>query len=95
MALSMNCQNKKFYVYQPIGNYEIISPTKKQVPDVEITNEKWICDKVDMVCIGEILCIGDKGEKGISYKYGQNNEYSAELYEWNWKWIKKYVNKDV
>lgn len=90
MALSMKCENMKFYVYCPIGNYKIISPTKKQVPDVEITNEKWICEKVNLICIGEILCIGDKGEDGIPYTYGKNNEHSAELYEWNWKWIKKY-----
>ena len=90
MALSMNCTDKKFYVYSPIGNYKIISPTKRQVPDVEITNEKWICEKVKLICIGEILCTGDKGEDGIPYKYGQNNEYYGELYEWNWKWIKKY-----
>lgn len=71
-----------------LGKYNVISPTKKQVPDVEITDEKWICEKVKLICIGKILCIGDKGEDGISYTYG--HEYKAELYEWNWEWIEKY-----
>ena len=90
MALSNKCTGQKYYVYQPIGKYNVISPTKKQVPDVEITDEKWICEKVKLSCIGKILCIGDKGEDGISYTYGHNNEYKAELYEWNWEWIEKY-----
>lgn len=93
MALSIKCANQKYYVYQPVGEYEVITPTKKQVPDVEITDEKWICEKVEIECIGEILCTGDKGEDGILYTYGPKNEYKAELYEWNWKWVKKY-NKE-
>ena len=28
-ALSMNCENKEFYVYQPVGKYKIYKPTKK------------------------------------------------------------------
>ena len=90
MALSNKCTGQKYYVYQPIGKYSVISPTKKQVPDVEITDETWICEKVKLSCIGKILCIGDKGEDGIPYTYGHNNEYKAELYEWNWEWIEKY-----
>lgn len=90
MALTMKCAGQKYYVYQPAGEYEVITPTKKQVPDVDITDEKWICEKVEVECIGEILCISDKGEDGIPYTYGHKNEYKAELYEWNWKWVKKY-----
>ena len=93
MGLSIKCADQKYYVYQPVGEYEVITPTKKQVPDVEITDEKWICEKVEIECIGEILCTGDKGEDGIPYTYGPKNEYKAELYEWNWKWVKKYENK--
>lgn len=95
MGLSSRCVDKKYYVYQPDGDYKVISPTKKQVPDVEITDEKWICEKVQVKCIGQILCIGDKGEDGIPYTYGYNNEYTAELYEWNWKWIKKYKQEVI
>jgi len=92
MGLSSRCAGQKYYVYQPVGEYEVITPTKKQVPDVEIIDEKWICEKVEIECIGEILCTGDKGEDGIPYTYGHKNEYKAELYEWNWKWLKKYNN---
>lgn len=93
MGLSMKCAEQKYYVYQPVGEYAVITPTKKQVPDVDITDEKWICEKVEVECIGEILCIGDKGEDGIPYTYGPKNEYKAELYEWNWKWVRK-CNKE-
>lgn len=95
MGLSMKVSGQKYYVYQPDGKYKVISPTKKQVPDVEITDEKWICEEVNLKCIGEIFVIGDKGEDGIRYTYGPNNEYSAELYEWNWKWVKKYIAENV
>lgn len=87
MALSMKCSNHEYYVYTPTEYGKIISPTVKQVPDVKITNEKWILEPVDIQCIGKILCIGDAGEDGIPYKYGNN---TAELYKWNWKWVEKY-----
>ena len=88
-ALSMNCTGKEFYVYQPnkSENYKVIKPTIEQVPDINITGERWICEPVDLVCIGKIKCTGDDGKEGIQYKYGNN---TAELYGWNSEWIAKY-----
>lgn len=93
MALSQKCTNHEYYVYtpNPNKNYKIISPTIKQVHGVKLTDEKWITEPVEVICIGKILCIGDKGEDGLSYKYGNN---TAELYEWDWKWVKKYFIKE-
>ena len=86
-ALSMNCAGRKYYVYSPAYQYNVKTPTIKQVPDVKITDEKWITETVDLVCIGKIECTKDKGTDGMPYKYGSN---TAELYEWDWKWLEKY-----
>lgn len=86
-ALSMNCAGHEYYVYSPAHQYTVKSPTIKQVPDVKITDEKWITETVDIVCIGKIKCTKDKGTEGMPYKYGLN---TAELYEWDWEWIEKY-----
>lgn len=86
-ALSMNCAGHVYYVYSPAYQYNVKTPTVKQVPDVKITDEKWIIETVELVCIGKIKCTKDKGTDGIPYKYGSN---TAELYEWDWKWLEKY-----
>lgn len=92
-ALSMNCANHEYYVYSPAKDYKVITPTQKQVPDVKITDEKWITEPVELICIGKILCTGDDGKDGMPFKYGNN---TAELYGWKWKWIdKQNINESV
>lgn len=88
-ALSMNCANHEYYVYSPAKDYKVITPTQKQVPDAKITDEKWITKPVELICIGKILCTGDNGKDGMPFKYGNN---TAELYNWEWKWVEKYNN---
>lgn len=85
-GLSQNIDGWELYVHVPDGEYEVIKPTIKQVPDVNITKELWICSNVDIKCIGKIK-VKDNGKPGIKYKYG-NNE--AELYTWDYEWIEKY-----
>lgn len=75
-GLSKNVDNQEFYVHIPIGYYEVIKPTKEQVPDVDITKERWICSPVDIKCIGKIKAFDD-GKPGIKYK-------------WDYEWIDKY-----
>ena len=88
-ALSSNLKGQEFYVHIPddITRYNIFSPDTNEVPDAKVTHEKWICSAVKMKCIGKIKVIGDKGEDGLVFKYGNN---SAELYDWDWIWIEKY-----
>lgn len=86
-ALSMNCENKEFYVYCPIGKYKIYRPTKKQVPDCKITGELWIKDKVNVKLLGKIIC-HEAFPEPLRYKYGKNNY--AELYKWKWDWVEIY-----
>lgn len=86
-GLSRNIDNQEFYVHMPTGYYEVIKPTKEQVPDVDITKEKWICSPVDVKCIGKIKAFDD-GKPGIKFKYGDNK--SAEIFTWDYEWIEKY-----
>ena len=87
-GLSLKCEGMKLFVHIPDGNYNIYKPSNKEVPDASITGEVWIKKAVNMKCIGQIYVIGDKGEDGIPYKYGDK---TAELYDWEWKWIDKYI----
>lgn len=92
MALSQNITDKVFYVYQPVGKHKVITPTEKQVPDVKITKERWICEPVELTSIGKIKAIDVNGPKddGIPYRYGPNKEHEARLYAWGYKWIVKF-----
>ena len=85
-GMSQNLKGIKLYVHIPDGNYDVYNPTIKEVPDCKITGEVWIKEPVKLKCIGLIEVINDTGEDGIPYKYGNN---TAELYDWDWKWIEK------
>ena len=89
-GLSLKCEGMKLFVHVPDGNYNIYKPSNKEVPDASITGEVWIKKAVKMKCIGQIYVIGDKGEDGIPYKYGDK---TAELYDWEWKWIDQYIQE--
>lgn len=99
MALSQKNTNKSFFVYVPNVDERrlkrmITHPNKKQVPDVELTNEIWVLKPIPVVLIGSILVTGSKKERGFPYTYGNGQE--AELYQWNYQvtWInaKKGIN---
>lgn len=80
-ALSENCENKKYYIYTPDGDYDIYTPSISEVPDRNITGEVWIKESVKVKCIGKILCTGSYGGP-LKYKYGNN---TAELFKWKYK----------
>lgn len=86
-ALSQNLTGKELYVYTPsVDSHKIVTPTKAQVPDVDIIGERWILEPVSLYSVGKIRVIGDAGKAGIPYKYG--NGKTAELYDWKWEWIR-------
>ena len=85
LGLSMNCKGKIFYVHTPVGQFNVIHPTKAQVPDVHITGETWVCEPVKIEGLGKIKVIDDDGLPGRKYTYGDGLE--AELYGWKWKYI--------
>jgi murein DD-endopeptidase MepM/ murein hydrolase activator NlpD/calcineurin-like phosphoesterase family protein/uridine kinase len=79
-GISQKCKDIEFYVHIPIidKDTKIKHITNKDVPDASITEEVWITTPVKVKCIGLIKIIDDKGEAGISYKYGDK---TAELYD--------------
>lgn len=91
MALSMNCKGKEYYVHQPVGEYTIINPTIKDVPDSKITGEKWITSPVKIKCVSKIKVLDDDGKDGKKFNYGEN---TAELYGWKWKYIKESITNE-
>lgn len=90
MALSLKATNHKYYVHSPDKSIEhdVYKPNDKAVPDSKITDELWIKEPVKLKLVGEILVIGDKGNDGLPFKYGDK---TAELYEWDYKWTKEHT----
>ena len=86
-ALSQNVEGKIFYVYEPdeTARQNLYKPNSKAVPDQEITNEMWITEPTTIHKVGRILCIGDDGNDGMKYTYGDGK--TAELYGWNYVWL--------
>lgn len=91
MALSMNCKGKEYYVHQPVGEYTIINPTIKDVPDSKITGEKWITSPVKIKCVSKIKVLDDDGKDGKKFNYGEN---TAELYGWKWEYINESITNE-
>lgn len=90
-ALSQNLKGVELYVYAPVGKHDITTPTINQVPDVKITQERWITEPVSITKLGKIKVTKDSGKPGHKYKYGK---YEAELYDWDWEWVNK-LNEDA
>ena len=74
----ITCIDRIFYVHVPIGyRGKIHKPTKKEVPDVIETREKWFLNTVKLKCIGKIkIYPSHRTKHGITFK-----------------WIEKYDNK--
>lgn len=94
--MGINCSKTgtRFYVYSPedtsvIKKY-LVKPDKKSVPDVEITNEIWCLSKVKIKRVG-VIETTTSVDKPHPFKYG--DKYTAELYEWKFKWVEKYKIK--
>lgn len=87
MGLSRNLKNEELYVHIPADKINTYNPSIEDVPDCKLTGEIWVKDKVRIICIGKIKVLKDKGLPGHKYQYGNS---TAELYDWDWKWIEKY-----
>ena len=91
MALSQNLENTELYVYEPVdvSLSDIYKPSITEVPDKSITGEIWIKKPVNIKFIGKIR-VKDAKKTPHKYRYGDK---TAELYDWNWKWIDKNINE--
>lgn len=95
-GLSIRQKDAVYYVYRPIGEYNILKPSVQQVPDVEHTGERWILTPVKMELIKSIQItepseyfvykIGNVKHKAHGWKYKtlENLQISNEsiLYKW-------------
>lgn len=60
----------------------VYCPTEDEVPDVGITEERWILTPSRFDAREEIILTGDSGFDGLQYHYGDG--MIAELYGWDW-----------
>ena len=86
MALSKNCTNIVFNVYEVdnINNYQVYEPNINEVPDCEITKELWILTPVKIKLVGKIKCTEAVENDGYTFSYGDK---TAKLYEWKYEWM--------
>lgn len=60
-------------------------PTKKQVPDVDFTYERWVTHSVKMKCIGKVkVCVDIK--KHINNRYRESWRPKVKI-----NWVEKYI----
>ena len=94
-ALSMNLEGKELHVYQPSNHVKYKRPTKRDVPDVSLTNEVWVLTPVPMKYVGTIKVSTPKeNSEGLPYHYGKNGEHTAELYDWDYTWTNR-INESI
>lgn len=87
-GLSQNVKDKTFYVHEPkdITKQKIFKPNTKAVPDSAITGELWATNDVTLKRVGIIKVLKDKGTPGMKFNFGNS---SAELYEWEFKYLEE------
>ena len=69
MALSMNCKDLVFNVYEVdnVDDYQIFKPSTIEVPDSNITGELWILTPVKIRFVGKIKCIDSTENDGYTF----------------------------
>jgi len=92
-AMSMRLTNKEFYVHYPAEEHDVYSPSVEEVPDVQITGEKWIKEPVKLICVGKIRVTGPTRGKGMDYTYGDGKK--ATLYRWSWEKLESYLENTL
>ena len=86
-ALSCNLTNKILYVYTPMDDMEVYTPDVDEVPDVNITDEKWCLNTCVVRLCYKILVI-DATDDEYPYTYG--GKHLACLYGWRYKILNTY-----
>lgn len=80
-AMSMNLKGKTLHVYSlNVPDSDVYKPTTSEVPDVNITGERWIKKPVTLNYERSIV-VGEAKDKEYNYNYGP---HTATLYGWNW-----------
>lgn len=82
-GLSADIKGKVFNVYSPTQSPTVVIPSIEQVPDVQITEEIWVVERVTIKKVG-VIVVGDATQTSYKYNYG---DQTAELWDWNWEQI--------
>lgn len=84
---------KHLFVHVPddvdalLAKNKIFTPSCKQVPDVDATNERWIKCPTTMTCIGEIEVIDIDENVELSYVV-DGTKQMLDAFKWKWVWVK-------
>jgi hypothetical protein len=82
----MNLEGKVLTVYKPMDKIITKRPNKKQVPDVEITDEVWYTGGDIRIVPSYIIKVLGVIGPGIEFNYGNKK---AKLYNWDYKILKR------
>lgn len=72
----------RYYVYEPIEEFEVYIPNTRQVPDVEYTGEVWSLRKVNVRQVGMIEVLRESNRTMVSQADGRT--LIIPTYEWKW-----------
>lgn len=85
-GLGMNLEGKVLTVYKPEDKIITKKPNKKQVPDIEITDEVWYTGSDIRIVPSYIIKVLGAIGPGIEFNYGNKK---AKLYNWDYKILKR------
>lgn len=75
----------KYYVYTPIQNVNVYTPSVDEVRDVKINHEYWVLDKVKVKCIGII-----QSENYVKFEQHNSGRGRVTFFHYPYTWIEKY-----
>lgn len=70
LAIPRKKEGMILHVYKPSKEVLYIKPRKKDVPDIEHTEEIWVIQSVKLKKVSTIRLIEDLTHDGFKYKYG-------------------------
>jgi hypothetical protein len=80
------------YVYLIKPDQPVYAPTKDLVPEVEVSHEHWLIDKIYVDCIGKIQkdrILPSRLDPKMQY-YNKLSNITLQMFWWTFKWLAKY-----
>ena len=69
------------------SKHKVYVPSTKQVPDAEVTGERWVKCSVKMDCIGEIEVMSIDPDVQLVYEM-KGHQFLLDKFVWKWVWRK-------
>lgn len=76
---------RKFYVYVPVNNVELYSPTVSEVLDVKFTHEYWSLKPIEVKCIGII-----QSDDYIKTEQHNTGRGRITFFYYPYKWLERF-----